>query len=67
MAAKKTSPLMENNGILEIEEDLGMSMLSFVFFGFLSVVALVGCVRTGKLVIRAINSLFDRIEDKLRC
>lgn len=42
-----------------------MSMLSFVFFGFLSVVALVGCVRTGKLVIRAINSLFDRIEDKL--
>lgn len=44
-----------------------MSMLSFVFFGFLSVVALVGCVRTGKLVIRAINSLFDRIEDKLRC
>jgi hypothetical protein len=58
---------MENNGILEIEEDLGMSMLSFVFFGFLSVVALVGCVRTGKLVIRAINSLFDRIEDKLGC
>lgn len=67
MAAKKTSPLMENNGILEIEEDLEMSMLSFVFFGFLSVVALVGCVRTGKLVIRAINSLFDRIEDKLGC
>lgn len=42
-----------------------MSILSFIFFGFLSVVAVVACVRTGKLMVRAINGLFDRIEEKI--
>ena len=41
-----------------------MSVLSFIFFGFLSVVAVVGCVRALKLVIKAMNGLFDKIEDK---
>lgn len=42
-----------------------MSILSFIFFGFLSVVAVVGCVRCAKLMIRALNGLFDKIEDKI--
>lgn len=42
-----------------------MSILSFIFFGFLRVVAVVGCIRCGKLMIRAINGLFDKIEDKI--
>ena len=49
----------------EMKEDLTMSILSFIFFGFLSVVAVVACVRTGKLMVRAINGLFDRIEEKI--
>lgn len=42
-----------------------MSILSFIFFGFLSVVAFVGCIRAGKLLVKAINGLFDRIEDRI--
>ena len=42
-----------------------MSILSFIFFVFLSAVAVVGCVRAGKLAVRAINGLFDKIEDKI--
>ncbi len=42
-----------------------MSFLSFVFFTFLGIVAVIGCVRTLKLVIRAMNRLFDKIEDKI--
>lgn len=42
-----------------------MSILSFIFFGFLSAVAVVGCFRTGKLMVRAINGLFDKIENKI--
>ncbi len=42
-----------------------MDILSFIFFGFLSVVAVVGCVRAGKLLVRAINALFDKIEEKI--
>ena len=48
-----------------MKEDLTMSILSFIFFGFLSVVAVVGCVRAGKLLVKAINGLFDRIEDRI--
>lgn len=42
-----------------------MGILSFIFFGFLSVVAVVGCIRAGKLLVRAVNALFDKIEDKI--
>lgn len=42
-----------------------MSFLSFVFFSFLGIVAVIGCIRALKLVIRAMNGLFDKIEDKI--
>jgi hypothetical protein len=42
-----------------------MSVLSLIFFGFLSVVAVVGCLRAGKLVVKLINSFFDKIEKKI--
>lgn len=42
-----------------------MAFLSMIFFGFLGVCAIVGCVRLGKLVIRGINALFDSIEDRM--
>ena len=40
-----------------------MALLSMIFFGFLSVCAVVACLRAGKLVVKAINGLFDKIED----
>lgn len=43
-----------------------MCILNFIFFGFLIVGAVVVCVRAGKLLIRAINGLFDKIEDKIK-
>lgn len=42
-----------------------MAMLSTIFYAFLSMCAMVGCIRAAKLVIKSINSLFDKIEDKL--
>lgn len=42
-----------------------MAMLSAIFYAFLSMCAMVGCIRAAKLVIKSINSLFDKIEDKL--
>ena len=41
-----------------------MAFLSMIFFGFLEVCAIVAFARSGKLVIRAINSMFDKIDDK---
>lgn len=41
-----------------------MTVLSFIFFGFLGVIAFVGCVRMGKIIVKAINHMFDKIEDK---
>ena len=64
-SAKFSATIMESMIISEMKEDLTMSILSFIFFGFLSVVAVVGCVRAGKLLVRAINGLFDRIEDRI--
>lgn len=43
-----------------------MSFLSMIFFGFLGICGLVGCARAAKLVIRAINGLFDKLEDKFK-
>ena len=42
-----------------------MELLSTIFFAFLSICAAVGCVRAGKLVIKAIHGLFDRIEVRI--
>ena len=42
-----------------------MAFLSMIFFGFLSVCSVVACLRAGKLVVKAINGLFDKIEDKI--
>lgn len=42
-----------------------MALLSGIFFLFLGAVAVVGCARAFKLVIKAINGLFDKIESKL--
>ena len=42
-----------------------MGILSFIFFTFLSIVAIVGCIRCGKLLIRALNSMFDKVEKKI--
>lgn len=42
-----------------------MSILSFIFFGFLSVIAMAVCLRGGKLAVKAIDRLFDKIEEKL--
>ena len=40
-------------------------ILGFIFFSFLGAVALVACVRAGKLVVKGINRLFDNIEKKI--
>ncbi len=42
-----------------------MTILNSIFNVFLGICAMVGCLRAAKLVIRTINSLFDKIEDKL--
>ncbi len=44
-----------------------MSFLSFIFFAFLGVCLIVGCKRACRVVIRGINYLFDRIEEKIGC
>jgi hypothetical protein len=62
--AKNSNPIMDNRNEFTFEEDDKMSLLGMVFFGFLSVCALVACWRCGKILIRAINGLFDKIEDK---
>ena len=50
---------------LEIKkEEHIVAFLSTIFFGFLGVCAFVACARSGKLVIRGINSLFNWIESK---
>lgn len=41
------------------------AFLSMIFCAFLSMCAMVACIRAAKLVIKTINSLFDKIEDKL--
>lgn len=42
-----------------------MALLNLIFFGFLGACAIVVSVRAGKLVIKAINGIFDRIESFL--
>lgn len=42
-----------------------MEILSLIFFGFLSAVAVTVCIRAGKLVIRIVNGVFDRIEERI--
>lgn len=41
-----------------------MAVLSVIFFAFIGVVAVVGCARMAKIIIKAINRWFDKIEDK---
>ena len=50
---------------LEIKkEEHIVAFLSTIFFGFLGVCAIVACVRSGKLLIKGINRLFDKIDNK---
>lgn len=41
-----------------------MSFLGTIFFGFLGVCATVAFFRSGKVVIRIINHLFDKVDDR---
>lgn len=56
---------MEKHERIYIKEDNEMTILSLIFYGFLSTVALTVCVRTGKLIIRFVNGWFDRIEETI--
>ena len=49
----------------ETKEDLIMGILALVFSIFLSVIAVVVCIRVGKLLVKAINKWFNKIEDKI--
>lgn len=42
-----------------------MAFLSFILFAFLGICAMVACFRSGKVIIKAINHLFDFFERKL--
>lgn len=42
-----------------------MSFLSFIFFAFVGVCLIVGCRRAVRLIVRGINYLFDRLEEKI--
>lgn len=42
-----------------------MGFLTAIFYVFLGSCAMVACLRAAKLVIKSINALFDKIEDKL--
>ena len=46
------------------KEEHVVAFLSTIFFGFLGVCAIVACFRSGKLLIKGINSLFDKIDNK---
>lgn len=54
------------NEELHRKERNDMAFLSMIFFGFLGICGLVGCIRAAKLAIRAINGLFDKLEDKFK-
>lgn len=54
------------NKIKEMEDN-GMSFLSFILFTFLGICMIVGCKRACRVIIRGINYLFDRIEEKIGC
>lgn len=41
------------------------AILSAIGYAFLSICGMVGCFRAIKLAIKSINSIFDKIEDKL--
>jgi hypothetical protein len=41
------------------------AFLSFLFFPFLSLLAIVATFRAGRIILKALASLFDRIEDRL--
>lgn len=41
-----------------------MDLLALIFTIWLCVCVVVVCVRSGKLMVRAINSFFDKIEDR---
>jgi hypothetical protein len=40
------------------------ALLSFIFFPFLSLLAIIATFRAGKILMKIINGLFNRIEDK---
>lgn len=42
-----------------------MGFISFILFAFTGVCLIVGCKRACRLVIRGINYVFDRIEEKI--
>ena len=44
-----------------------MSFLSFILFTFLGICMIVGCKRACRVIIRGINYLFDKIEEKIGC
>jgi hypothetical protein len=56
---------MESMKQTDVKEDSMMGIISFIFFGFLSIVAVIGCFRSMKLLVRMVNRLFDKIDGKL--
>lgn len=42
-----------------------MSILTIALFVLIGIAAVVVCIRGGKLVVKAINRLFDKIEEKI--
>lgn len=42
-----------------------MTFLSIILFTFLGVCLIVGCKRACKIIVRGINYLFDKIEEKI--
>jgi hypothetical protein len=42
-----------------------MSFLGFILFAFLGVCLIVGCKRAFRVIVKGINYLFDKIEEKI--
>ena len=43
-----------------------MALLGLIFSGFLGALAIVACLRSARIVIGIINSMFDRLEERFR-
>lgn len=41
-------------------------MVSFVIWSFLASVAAVGCYRSARVLIKVINAMFDKVEEKVK-
>ena len=65
MSAKNAGHIMDINKGVYRQGGVAMDIISFVFFGFLGVLAAVICFRSGKTLVKAINRLFDKIDKKL--